>query len=116
MTITCGVPQGSVLGPLLFLIYINDILINSSNKLSFILFADDTNLFCSGKDIKTHESIVNEELSHVQEWLMLNQLTFNVKKCNFILFKAHMKQLKTNFSINLNGQEIRKVDKTKSLE
>ena len=97
-----------------FLIYINDI-INSSNKLSFILLADDTNLFCSGKDIKTLESIVNEELSHVQEWLMLNQLTLNVKKCNFILFKAHMKQLKTNFSINLNTQEIQKVDKTKFL-
>ena len=59
--------------------------------------------------------MVNEEISHVQEWLMLNQLTLNVKQCNFILFKAHKKQLKTNLSINLNSQEIRKVDKTKFL-
>ena len=70
-TIKCGVPQRSVLGPLLFIIYIND-LINSSRQLSFILFADDTTLFCSGKDINKLESLINEELSHVQEWLALN--------------------------------------------
>ena len=50
-------------------------LTNSTNKLSFILFADDTNLFCSGKDIKKVESMVNDELTHVQESLILNQLT-----------------------------------------
>ena len=82
MTITCGVPQGSVLGPRLFLIYIND-LTNSTNKLSFILFADDRNLFCSGKDIKKVESMVNDELTRVQEWLILNQLRLNVKKMQF---------------------------------
>ena len=47
------------------------------------MFADDTNLFCSGKDIKTLESMVNEELSRVEEWLMLNQLTLNAKKFYF---------------------------------
>ena len=83
MTVTCIVgflkSQGSILGPLLFLIYINDPK-NSASKLSAILFADDTNLFCSGKDLQELESIVNAQLTGVQEWLTLNQLTLNVKK------------------------------------
>ena len=75
--ISCGVPRGSVLGPLLFLIYVND-LINSASKLSTILFADDTNMFCSGKDMHELETTVNSELAQVQEWLTLNQLTLNI--------------------------------------
>ena len=68
MPITCGVPQGSVLGPLLFLIYIN-VLANCTNDLSTILFADDINLFISGKDISEIESNINRELIKVQKWL-----------------------------------------------
>ena len=59
--ITCGVPQGSMLGPLLFLIYINNIH-NSSEKLSFYLFADDTNLLYADTNLKSLEKTVNSEL------------------------------------------------------
>ena len=85
--LVCGVPQGSVLGPLLFLLYVND-LCTSSDKLPFYLFADDTNLLYSDKDINSLERVVNVKLSKVQEWLVANKLTFNAKKSNFVTFHS----------------------------
>ena len=108
MSITCGVPQGSVLGTLLFLIYIND-LVNSANKLSTILFADDANLFYSGKNIGTIEYSLNNELTRIQEWLTSNQLTLNIKKTNFIIFKSHRKRVNRQINIKLNNEILQRV-------
>ena len=86
-----AVPQGSVLGSLLFLIYINDIYL-CSNKLGFYRFADDTNLLYADKDLKSLESIVNTELTNVCDWLNANKLTINAKKSNFVVLRPGQKK------------------------
>ena len=75
----CAVPQGSVLGPLLFLLYVNDIH-RCSNKLRFYLFADDTNILYADKKLKNLETTVNNELQNLSNWLTANKLTLNIKK------------------------------------
>ena len=83
--IVCGVPQGSVLGPLLFLIYVND-LKDASKSLDCIMFADDTNFFYSHKNIKGLFYTVNSELEKISQWFKANKLSINIKKTKFTLF------------------------------
>ena len=96
--ISCGVPQGSVLGPLFFLIYINDFH-NSSAKFSFYLFPDDTNLLYAGKNLRSLEETVNNELVKVSDWLNANKLTLNATKSNFVIFRPY--QRKIDYSVNI---------------
>jgi len=81
LTITCGIPQGSSLGPLLFLLYIHDIP-NGSNKLSFRILADDTNIFASSSNAMELPNLINQELSKVKEWCDLKELSINLMKTN----------------------------------
>ena len=89
--VKCGVPQGSILGPMLFLMYIND-LCSICKYTTPILFADDTNLFSSGKDLKVIENHVNDELSNISEWLKVNKLSLNINKTHYMIFskKKHV--------------------------
>ena len=82
-TITCGVSQGSILGPLSFLIYVNK-LNQVSNILDTILFADDTIFFYSHHQIKTLFETVNCELKNISQWFRANKLSLNIKSVGYI--------------------------------
>ena len=90
-TMTCGIPQGSSLGPVLFLININD-LPNCSNALTSRIFADDTNVFASARNLKDLEEIVNSELKKVIIWCDVNRLSINFNKTNFMIIKSSNKK------------------------
>ena len=94
-TITCGVPQGSTLGPLLFLLYIND-LPNFSEKLSFRIFADDTNIFFTGSNPNEVEFTMNEEIKLVLKYCAIYKLSVNFKKTNYMLISSSKKKMHLN--------------------
>ena len=104
-TIKCGVPQGSILGPLFFILYIND-LPDASNLTQPLLFADDTSIFYSHSDPNRLQSILNEELSNFDVWLKCNKLSVDLKRNNYIFFKSRQKERNYHFTIFFGNQPL----------
>ena len=104
-SINCGVPQESVLGPFLFLLYINDL--NQAIKFCKVHhFADDNNLLCLSNSIKKLNKLVNIDLKHLVTWLNANKISLNVKKTEMVIFKSNQKKFEGGLKIKLCGKRL----------
>ena len=112
--IKCGVPQGSVLGPLLFILYIND-LPNISDTFKSVLFADDTTLIFSNTSILELKNNIQFNINKLYDWLNVNKLSLNISKTNVLLFNIRNKNININMDLNINNIKVKQVSEIKFL-
>ena len=107
--LNCGVPQGSVLGPLFFLLYVND-MIKACPELELVLFADDTNIFAQDKDPSTLFKQVNLGLNKLSQWFRCNKLTLNLKKTEYVFFGGPKYRGRALDVLEIGGETIKRVE------
>jgi hypothetical protein len=114
--IRCGVPQGSTLGPLLFLLYVNDFPSCLSQSITS-MFADDTNLTTSGKSIKDIQNQFISDLENIHTWLLTNKLTLNKEKTEYMIISSRQRLAKIDDDpkISLDGIDIKRVKQANTL-
>ena len=112
--VRCGAQQGSILAPLLYLIYVND-MYRCTNETTPVLFADDTTLLSFAKSQDDAVKFLNDDLIKVQEWLICNKLTLNSKKSKFIIFGRKRTRGSRGYKVVINNKEIEQVSSTKFL-
>ena len=114
--IECGVPQGSNLGPLLFLLYVND-LPNCIDQAEPSMFADDTNISTSAGSVEKLETQLNIELDKIYRWLVANRLTLNVSKTEYMIIgsRHNLRKIDKDPVIKIGSETVKRVHRSKSL-
>ena len=115
-SLICGIPQGTILGPLLFLVYINDL----PNCLEYAeprIYADDTHLTFASNNIKDIELYLSQDRANVNQWLIANKLTLNQSKTEFMLIgpRQRLCTFQSAPNLTINGTPIKQVSQAKSL-
>lgn len=114
LNVSCGVPQGSVLGPLLFLLFVNDVGVVIDRE-SLVLFADDTTLLSAHEDILQLTAIAQTSLDRLMNWFNHNKLVVNIGKTVFIHFTPRLSNYDKSYLLRINGNSLEQVRTTKFL-
>ena len=112
----CGIPQGSILGPLFFILYVNDLPNHVSNKITISMYADDIVLYSVGKNIDERNSNLNNDLDNVAKWLVCDKLSLNVDKTELMILgsRPRLANISDNdVNVRINGSKLNRVTSCK---